>query len=317
MLSLTGVSQMSSSERHTIFMETEAFHSLKGRVLRANFTTDSVVVYLYREQTQGIVELVDSMFSFGKGGAYEFQQMVIGTYYLKARTYHHDEKFVDTYYGDDPAWITSKAIVLRNDMTGRNINLIIEGNAHGMANISGEVIHGATSPTALENDPAKNIPVLLMNEDYLMRRTYTDNNGKYNFDNVPISNYHVIVDFPGKSMLPYLINLNSANDSKFDVNFLIEKSSITAPGPDHNTDVDEKSISGIQVFPNPFDREIFVTNTNGFNQFNIIDLTGKTIVSKELIDNKAIDLEDLEKGVYYLILKGEKESEIHQIIKKN
>lgn len=311
------MSQMSSIERHPIFMGTESFHSLQGQVLRANFTTDSVVVYLYREQTQGIVELVDSVFSFGKNGAYKFERMVIGTYYLKARTYRPDEKFVDTYYGDDPAWITSKAIILRNDMTGRTINLIIEGNAIGMANINGEVTHGTTSPTALEGSPAKHIPVLLMNDDYLMRRAYTDKDGKYNFQNVPIANYHVIVDFPGKSMLPHSVALNSGNDSKSDVDFIIEKSSITAPGPDHSTSLNLHSEADFKVYPNPFEHEIFLNSTESFNHFYVIDLTGKTIISRELIENSSIDLSELEKGVYYLILKGEQESKIHQIIKKN
>lgn len=83
-----------------------------------------------------------------------------------------------------------------------------------------------------------------------------------------------------------------------------------SPTGDHQTNIIEKINSNIKVYPNPTSDivHIDVNNSNALNSFILIDITGKIIVSKKLLEEKnTIDLSTLSSGIYFGIIKDNSE----------
>ena len=79
-------------------------------------------------------------------------------------------------------------------------------------------------------------------------------------------------------------------------------------GNDDDDDDDDDSIEEIQanfnVHPNPATSTIFVeTSLNETAQVSIIDLTGRCVKEVEVSNNVAINIEDIERGVYFISVK--------------
>ena len=79
--------------------------------------------------------------------------------------------------------------------------------------------------------------------------------------------------------------------------------------------VDERQIS---LYPNPFNNEIYLSNTTSKNlEYVLVDVTGKQL-RKEKINNNQIVLNDLTKGTYFIKIRNSNNEIIctKQIIKK-
>lgn len=318
LLSLFGLSntvaQISNNERQPIFLSTNSLFNLSGTVTQGNFTSDSVVVYIYREQVQGTVELVDSTFSFGIKGKYGFTNMVSGTYYLRAKQLNKSKSFIDTYYGESAVWINSKAIILRQNMTNKTINLEKESDFNGTASISGNVEYGTGDINFPIGENAKNIPVIIMQNGTIIRRTTTNSNGDFSFNNIPIMNYKLVVDYPGKSMVAHSIGLNSSNIKVDNQNFILEKSTVNFKGSTNS--FNEFESGKLNVYPNPCKESLYLKNAQRVETFTIIDYTGKTKLTGNLEQLEYIDLSTLNSGVFFLLLEGVGEREVIKITKE-
>ena len=75
----------------------------------------------------------------------------------------------------------------------------------------------------------------------------------------------------------------------------------------------------IQVYPNPFNDKIKISikENKGLNQLRIIDMTGRTILNKNLVGQSIeIDLSAYSSGLYYLLVGGNKGISSFKLIKK-
>ncbi len=82
------------------------------------------------------------------------------------------------------------------------------------------------------------------------------------------------------------------------------------------TDVSEKSISFITVYPNPFTDVLNISGVKGVGLLTISDLNGKTCILKQVTDNDNISVCALSKGLYILKLITEDSITTQKIIKK-
>ena len=85
----------------------------------------------------------------------------------------------------------------------------------------------------------------------------------------------------------------------------------------------DTSITGesndIQVYPNPFNDKIkiLIKDNNGINRFRIIDMTGRTILNKNLGGQSIeINLSNYSSGMYYLLIDGSNIHKTSKLIKK-
>jgi len=75
----------------------------------------------------------------------------------------------------------------------------------------------------------------------------------------------------------------------------------------------------IQVYPNPFNDKIKISikENKGLNQFRIIDMTGRTILNKNLVGQSVeIDLSAYSSGLYYLLVDGSNGHKISKLVKR-
>ena len=161
---------------------------------------------------------------------------------------------------------------------------------------------------------ATNIPVVIMQNGTIIRRVLTDQNGNFNFTNIPIMNYSLVVDYPGKSMVAHSIRLNSSDITVDNQNFTLQKTTVEFNGS--NTSIEETKDKKLEIYPNPCSHTINLKNAIHLNHYTIIDYTGKTRIegSDEILNS--IDVSDLESGLYFLLLEGEGNREVIRLTKE-
>jgi hypothetical protein len=305
--------QRFTSQNHVLYLHSNSnLFELSGHITESNFPSDSVRIYLYREQIQGGVELVDSIYSFGQKGVYSFSRMVQGNYYIKAvgSNKHHA-----TYYGDSPVWVKSSAIVLRQNMKNRDINLLQKQDLNGLANLSGNVSYGETSLFHSPGDPAENVKVYLLQNNQVVACANTNPFGNYTFSGIPLLSYSIYVDLPGKSTSGSKVVFNSSKKTIEKLNFKIETSTIEVTGSATSTNTSLMETKEVQVYPNPFTR-LLHTTAEGRHEITIIDFTGKEIFKKTGINESVLELDNLLPGVYLMRIEANGTHRVMRITKQ-
>ena len=77
---------------------------------------------------------------------------------------------------------------------------------------------------------------------------------------------------------------------------------------------DEEILRSILVYPNPIDSEITVTRLDGQNMgVDILSLSGKVVLSRNVVAGEKIDVETLKSGIYIIRIKTV--NELPQLLK--
>ncbi|MEA4937309.1 MAG: leucine-rich repeat domain-containing protein, partial [Paludibacter sp.] len=110
--------------------------------------------------------------------------------------------------------------------------------------------------------------------------------------------------FSGVSLSDITLYVPIGKKTAFNISPWNEMKNIEEYSPTALPSVEGKT--GIRIYPNPVQNELFVRDLIGDNvQFSIIDLTGKQIVTGKLFNNKSIDISSLSEGIYFLKVKNE------------
>ncbi|MFA5046217.1 MAG: leucine-rich repeat domain-containing protein [Paludibacter sp.] len=72
----------------------------------------------------------------------------------------------------------------------------------------------------------------------------------------------------------------------------------------------------LQIYPNPITNGFFVKGLEEDAILTIIDLNGRTLVNKKITKNEYVPIQTLTKGIYTLMLVGERRNMIQKIIKQ-
>ena len=76
-----------------------------------------------------------------------------------------------------------------------------------------------------------------------------------------------------------------------------------------------ESENNVFLGPNPVENRLNILGVNGSYSFSLLSLNGKVVVEKVNITNKSIDLSNIEKGTYLIVLHTAKGTQIQKIIK--
>ncbi|MEJ6685644.1 MAG: T9SS type A sorting domain-containing protein [Crocinitomicaceae bacterium] len=76
-----------------------------------------------------------------------------------------------------------------------------------------------------------------------------------------------------------------------------------------------ESQNNIVIGPNPVENKLNILGVNGTYSFSLLSLNGKVVVEKVNITNKSIDLSNIEKGTYLIVLNTTKGVSVQKIIK--
>ncbi|WP_310379349.1 T9SS type A sorting domain-containing protein [Flavobacterium sp.] len=83
--------------------------------------------------------------------------------------------------------------------------------------------------------------------------------------------------------------------------------------------VDKKNlVNGLSIYPNPVSDILKIANANNltYASFSIVDVLGKTVVQYKALNNDAIDVSNLNSGVYILSVSSEGEAKQFKFQKK-
>lgn len=74
-----------------------------------------------------------------------------------------------------------------------------------------------------------------------------------------------------------------------------------------NLSVDENSLNSVSVYPNPFNDKLTISSEQIIKKAVIVDMLGKTIYNQQNFSEgiETINLQNISKGMYFLVLESE------------
>lgn len=304
----------------------EPYPVVSGLVFMGPNPSPDGVVLLFEEFPDQHIEAID--YTFVSNGYYSFSVPPGGKYLIYALPnpdygFNVYPLYFPTYFGADIRWAFSTRIETVTDYANTDIYLSsYEGIFYGPASISGNLSYLDTSvyeedifnnqwfnnplfPKSSGENPARNIPILLLNENYQpVMFKLTDEDGNFNMKNVEFGEYILRAEKAGYFSEEVPISLSADHSTVSDIKLFIQPSEIVIG-------IGENPFSGSQplfVYPNPVDdymvvqlpssglkiEEISIYSVDGKK---IITLSGNEIQSKSIL---GIETNKLAPGVYFL-----------------
>ena len=275
-------------------------------------------VYLITE-SNGFLSAVDSMDI--TNGSYSFTNVCAGTFYVKAALLPAStiyNNFLPTYYGNQLLWSNATAIVITSaNSMGNNINLSAGVNPGGPGFIGGLISQGANKQEG-PGDPIANVLVLLTDaNDQPVAYTFSNVDGEYEFSNLALGDYKLVVDIMNKPSEPRWITL-TANETSFNAaDFFVQTTEVT-------TGVRNIIESGsVKLYPVPT-RDLLNLELQSFEHvegtLRVINTLGQEMSRQQISLEKGwqtlnVDLQNINPGVYMLTLDAGDSQVRHSFIK--
>ncbi len=209
------------------------------------------------------------------------------------------ENLMPTYYEDALMWFNAQPVSLGNEYT---VYLVPGYNPGGPGFVEGAIIDGAGKT---ENEMA-NVPVLITHLDRSpVAYTMTDENGEYDFSDLPYGTYQLTPDVWGQRITPTIITISETTPSVTVEPIEIETTVVNEDNTGLNDLTDFQSL---EVYPNPTN-DNFTIHLNSVKSqradFVFYNILGKQIeVQTHNIvagDNQITqDISHLYNGVYFL-----------------
>ncbi|MFN8207891.1 MAG: YCF48-related protein [Bacteroidales bacterium] len=231
---------------------------------------------------------------------------------------------VPTYYGDNGLW--SEALEVELDYTLNidpvEIRMIQITTMEGEATLSGVVVEGdlkagtiIKSGSAVMGNPVKSAGIILVGRSKsgtIRARTTTDENGYFEFNNVPVGEYDILVDIPGMEIISYHTVTVTETDTEIpNLSFIVGKEGIIITS---NGDLNN---SGLRLYPNP-NHGTFVIELSSDNfpqlTITIVDMQGRIHYEKEVTGPINELNTRLEKGIYLLRINTPEKQILHKLI---
>ena len=236
---------------------------------------------------------------------YQFANEPAGVYRTKAHVINGPSTgttFVPTYYDSSLYWNTA-SIITHYGTSTKGINIYMQkGTAvTGPGFIGGDITLGANRGTSAG---VPNLLIFLRDANgELISSTYTDANGIYAFNNLPVGTYSVYPENGGYTTTAYSVMLTAGNPIKNSINFGYDENDKTiAP---KTTSVEDVNNTGtFSIYPNPANSKVYINwkNTGGKADVIVSDIAGRKVIEKSFDTDKQgiLDLNTLTPGQYFI-----------------
>jgi PKD repeat protein len=273
---------------HTIVIgSSQQQFCLSGRIckgINSNPAFPATVYLIYYDSIQGTLTAVRAT-STSQTGEYEFCNVPRGKYLVKAALtpnapdYHN---YMPTYYGNSLFWRYATSIILNQNRQQVDICLIAGNNPGGPGFVGGYVQQGANKTSNAAGDALVGVQVFLLDlNDNPIQFTFSDEDGRFTFDDVAYGTYKVYAEVLDKETFPYLVTIGPEEPDHDNIILLVESTKVISG-------VEEKAnsvIRSLRVYPNPVnDRlniELNLANRGDVN-ITVTDVTGRVIVEEIL-----------------------------------
>ncbi len=262
-------------------------------------------VYLikYNEQDSTLTAVDSIILSSSYFPIYNFSNIQKGKYLVKAALRSTDtlySQYLPTYYISELSWSNATTVTVDKTVYNVDILLLAGTNTGGPGFISGKVLQGANKK---EGDPLENIQILLTTADDIpVAYTYSDENGYFEFGNLPLGTYKLFGEVAGKKALGREITLTTDATTQNRVAVVVNSTSIETrilPGSGINNQAIE---TGISVYPNPANSILYISSKTGLQLVRLYTTEGRLVnvsqtqTSNNIILNTAL----LPQGLYLL-----------------
>ncbi|MEZ4960742.1 MAG: T9SS type A sorting domain-containing protein [Saprospiraceae bacterium] len=260
---------------------------------------------------------------------YNFGAVPAGQYLVKINVDPNSplfDDYVPTYYGNVELWneATNINVPCNCNYPLYNVTMIEDENltGGGEGEIAGTVTDGegfthGSGDNRGAGGPLPNVSILLYDaqENYL-DHTFTDANGEYSFDNLPLGTYKLMVEITGMEQAERWVSLSADNPVSSGNNFDVTDEGIL------NGLADLISKGSFQVFPNPAKDvvNVYLETAGSFEAtLALSSLTGQTVLAKteNLMAGKQavqVELSNLPTGIYFLQVSTGKEVMVKKLV---
>lgn len=304
--------------------------TISGKVMRPDSTyLTSGFVELYQIVSFTVYSLID-MVQIDSVGNYLFTNVSTGSYIIRAIPPGWENAF-PTYYGNTSVWNQAHFVAVGNaSVYGKNIIIIPQPpSGNGNALIGGYVGQSGNGTKSLSqksvSNPAENITVYLQQEqgnDWIsIVHTFTNVEGYFEFSNVAVGKYRVILDVPGlENDNPQIVEINGG-ETVTNIKYEMTRDSILNKSGSGTTDIQQLETVEyeLQLYPNPTTGKLIIKNENvNIDNVEIYDISGKLVLSQPINNTTTIiDLQEQAAGVYFLHLNNkEGKGSVKKIVKK-
>jgi len=283
-------------------------NTVQGYVYAGNYPANGyVLIYMANNATMSY-NLIDTL-ALDSNGYYHFNSPVMPpvnpAYLVKAvlnpgsAAYNH---YAPTFYQHSANWVTATPVFPASYSVYYNINLIpLPVINPGNGTVTGNVSQTGTKSSV--NVSGAEIILSDMN-DSPVRVSYSDANGNFSFDNLPMGSYRIHLEIAGISYTPYPVTLSNSNPGVSNLSITINNNGAVITGIE-DAELNQASVG--EFYPNPATDEAFI-NIQNFNNNNvnvtIYNQTGVKISSTEYrlsgTQRIALNSRDLSSGIYFV-----------------
>jgi hypothetical protein len=290
----------------------ERYISMGGHVFAQYFPIDYGMVYLYIFDADNNLRLLDTTQVNPALGYYCFQTVPVGKYLTKARLIPSAAlygQFMPTYFRNAYDWNDAEQIII-SDTSNFECDIWLRpssGMAAGEGLITGQISYD-TSLIIRTPVPAGNIEIVLLSaQGNFLTCGLSDNEGTFNFGNIPYGTYQLFPDVAGISTTPMFVTLSAENPLADEVNMVIYPGEITFSIPENSSAFVENAML---LYPNPVKDQARISiqakKTSDLTVM-ITDLSGRTVYSQESricqgSQEIILPVRDLPAGMYQVLL---------------
>lgn len=283
-------------------------YNMWGRVYLGLQTTDKCIAYLYRAFSNGYIIPIDTVKLTSVNdtlGVYYFYQILEGNHKIKIRlpeNSDYDEMYAPTYYNDDLFWNSSSTLSLFQDISLANVQMKPVNQSLGTGKISGVVFTKGTT------NPVEGIQILLLGpSNQVYGYTYSDNLGKYSFDDVPSGLFSVFAEVTGLYAFPKQVNMQSY-DTLDNVNIVLNNTQAVTSIKDKDL---KEEILDYVLYPNPVEDILyldFVKPISSEYYYQVLNTMGQLVLDGKVnrfSKSKQLDINSLRAGLYIIRMNSE------------
>ncbi|PZF71028.1 PKD domain-containing protein [Taibaiella soli] len=284
-----------------------------------NPSIDSFKVWLIQyDSLSNTLSAVDSMYTSGSlWSYYSFSNKPAGVYYTKAKMLDQtvgSSGYVPTYHEQSLYWSTATAIYHNGLGTvDKHIRMQHGVVTSGPGFISGNISAGANKGTG--TGIAGIIVYLRDYNNQLVASAYTDVNGDFSFNNIPLGTYSLYPESMNYITTPIAnITITSAQPSASGYRFGQTANEIKPKA----TGVENVTKATYLLYPNPANNKVIVRwgDVNGTANIVITDIAGHKVYQSENVKmsgNTEINVSSLQSGLYFIKVESGNTQEVTKL----
>jgi hypothetical protein len=282
-------------------------------------------MFLYQKNNDAIVK-VDSVV-LTTNSSYSFNNIAIGTYTMYFVPDASIVRALSIYLGNTPTWETATFIEINATTTTFTYDFTVpilpeltgKGIIKGHIELDTNIDWSDIIPKSTQGKPVKALSVVLKgkkksSDESIIAETETDENGDFEFTNIPDGNYSISVNMIGVPMIDLpevVVSQGEAFAADGKTTFEVMELVVTAVGIETVSDIftptalkNEAANTSFIVYPNPAKNRIYISFSDASicKEIRIISVDGKVVfIANNIANNQAITLPSKLAPGYYLM----------------